>query len=65
MDEKAKDDRTISLEDVTTRDSTDEVENVAPSSSNPPLAGKDKAAQFLRQTGRRIEVTPEDNSAKD
>jgi hypothetical protein len=62
MDEKAKDDRTISLEDVTTRDSTDEVENVAPSSSNPPLAGKDKAAQFLRQTGRRIEVTPEDNA---
>jgi hypothetical protein len=62
MEEKAKDHRTISLEDVTTRDSTDEVENVAPSSSNPPLAGKDKAAQFLRKTGRRIEVTPEDNA---
>jgi len=62
MDEKAEDNRTISLEDVTTRDSTDEVENIAPSSSNPPLAGKDKAAQYLNQTGRRIKVTPEDNA---
>jgi MFS family permease len=62
MDEKAEDNRTISLEDVTTRDSTDEIENVAPSSSNPPLAGKDKAAQYLNQNGRRIKVTPEDNA---
>lgn len=64
MDEKTKieDHRNISLENVTTRDSTDEVENVAPSSSHPPLAGKDKAAEFLKRTGRRIEVTPEDNA---
>jgi hypothetical protein len=62
MDEKTKDLRSISLENVTTRESTDEVENVAPSSSNPPLAGKDKAAEYLNRSGRRIEVTPEDNA---
>jgi hypothetical protein len=62
MDEKTKDLRNISLENVTTRESTDEVDNVAPSSSNPPLAGKDKAAEYLKRTGRRIVVTPEDNA---